>query len=99
MDEKLIETAARELKEETGMENVDLTQYRAYGDPGRDPRGRTVAVVFYGFVDPDREKVRGGDDAAEAGWFPLVNLPDLAFDHSMILDELITKLKHEGKIS
>lgn len=92
MDEKLIESAQRELKEETGMTDVKLTQFKAYGDPGRDPRGRTVAVVHYGFVDSGKATVKGGDDASEAAWFGLDNLPELAFDHSKILAELIDHL-------
>lgn len=88
MDETLEATAARELKEETGLTVPDLTQYRTYGDPGRDPRGRTIAVVFYGFANPDNVSVAGGDDAADARWFPVDQLPALAFDHEKILKEL-----------
>lgn len=88
MDETLVATAARELKEETGLSVPELTQFRTYGDPGRDPRGRTIAVVFYGFADPTSVKVAGGDDAADARWFQVDQLPALAFDHEKILKEL-----------
>jgi 8-oxo-dGTP diphosphatase len=88
MDETLVATAARELMEETGLSVEKLTQFRAYGNPGRDPRGRTIAVVFYGFANPDKASVTGGDDAADARWFMLKQLPALAFDHQKIIAEL-----------
>ena len=90
MDETLLAWAKRELEEETGLCNVDLKQFRTYGDPGRDPRGRTVSVVFYGFTDTKNSAVAGGDDASQADWFPVNQIPDLAFDHETILKDLIT---------
>lgn len=98
MHEKLVESAQRELEEETGLTNIHLEQFRAYGDPGRDPRGRTVGVIFYGFTNPEKSQATGGDDAAEARWFRIGETPLLAFDHSIVLTDLINKLKHEGKI-
>nr|NQU88903.1 NUDIX hydrolase [Bacteroidota bacterium] len=99
MDEKLVESALRELKEETGLTGVDLTQFRTYGDPGRDPRGRSVSVVFFGFVNPSNTNVKGADDAKDAGWYLLDELPEMAFDHQLIVKELIQILKHENKLS
>jgi 8-oxo-dGTP diphosphatase len=93
MDETLAATAARELMEETGLSVEELTQFRTYGDPGRDPRGRTIAVVFYGFANPEKVTVTGGDDAADARWFALDQLPALAFDHEKILKELTQHLE------
>lgn len=88
MDEKLIESAERELEEETGLKSIALEQFKAFGDPGRDPRGRTVSVIFYGFTRPDNAAATGADDAKNAAWFALDNIPDLAFDHAVILDDL-----------
>lgn len=88
MDELLVDACKRELKEETGLEVGLLEQFRVYDRVDRDPRGRTLSVIFYGFVEPDAE-VKGGDDAAEAAWFKLDQLPELAFDHAdIILDFL-----------
>ena len=92
MDETLAAAAVRELKEETGLSIPGLTQFRTYGDPGRDPRGRTISVVFYGFANPAKVKVAGGDDAADARWFSVDALPALAFDHEEILVELTQHL-------
>lgn len=84
-DEPLKTGALRELKEETGLEIKDMEQIGAFGDPGRDPRGRTISIAFVGKIkNPD--KIKGGDDALEAKWFSLKELPELAFDHSKILE-------------
>jgi 8-oxo-dGTP diphosphatase len=98
MYEKLVESAERELMEETGLSGIHLKQFRAYGDPGRDPRGRTVGVIFYGFTKAENSAAKGGDDASEADWFSIEHFPTLAFDHDMILADLILKLKDEGAI-
>lgn len=80
--------AARELAEETGIE-VDpaaLRQLGVYDAPDRDPRGRYVTVAYTHLVD--RTVPTAGDDARAARWWPLNDLPGLAFDHADILDDL-----------
>jgi len=86
MDEELVIACRRELEEETGLRVGELTQFRAYGGVNRDPRHRTISVVFYSFQD-EESIPQAGDDAAKAQWFPLNQLPDLAFDHLQILEE------------
>ena len=89
-DETLEECAIRELKEETGIVDVHLHQFRVYSEPGRDPRGRTISMAFYGITaHPDTEVTRSGDDAYNASWFSLEKLPKLAFDHQQIIKEAI----------
>ncbi len=90
-NESLEKAARRELKEETGLEADTLVQIGAFGDPGRDPRGHTVSVVYAGFVSSDA-KAAGSDDASDARWFVLGDQPDLAFDHAKILDAAIRRL-------
>ena len=91
-EEPLEDGAARELKEETGLDIKQIHQIRAFGKPNRDPRGRTISVAFYGVVSSE-EKVEGADDAAEARWCPLDELPDLAFDHSEIVNAAVEKYR------
>jgi 8-oxo-dGTP diphosphatase len=91
-NEKLADAARRELQEETGLRVEDLEQLYAAGDPGRDPRGWTVSVVFLARVDADESKLSAGDDAAAAAWHPLDELPPLAFDHEMILGRAKARL-------
>jgi len=97
MDETLEETAERELEEETGLQGIRMKQFRAFSGLDRDPRQRTIGIVFYGFAPADAVAV-AGDDAAEAAWFPLDRLPPLAFDHSLVSREalqMLTQWKHE----
>jgi 8-oxo-dGTP diphosphatase len=68
MNESLEEAAARELLEETGLSDVELTQLGAYGDVGRDPRMRIVSVAYMSVLRRDMP-VRAGDDAADAAFY------------------------------
>lgn len=91
MDEELETACRRELEEETGLRVGELKQFRAYGGVNRDPRHRTISVLFYAFTD-DELIANAGDDAAKAQWFPLNQLPELAFDHQQILEEFKTEV-------
>lgn len=86
--EPLKAAAQRELQEETGIDLSGLKQLHTFGDPDRDPRGWTISVAF--LTLPDKGEVeswqlRAGSDAGEVGWFDLDKLPELAFDHAVIL--------------
>lgn len=85
--EKIEDAAKRELMEETHLSGVDLTQMKTYGDPGRDPRGWTATVAFMGHVS-DMAAAKAGDDAKDAQWFSLRELPALAFDHGTIIEDI-----------
>lgn len=86
-DEEPLEAGAkRELEEETGLEVGKCEQIRAFGIPDRDPRGRTVSIGFWTEVNSE-EEVKGADDAADARWFDMTDLPKLAFDHKLIVEE------------
>jgi 8-oxo-dGTP diphosphatase len=76
--------AARELQEETGVTGLDLVPVGVFGQPGRDPRGWTVSAAYLAFAPADT-RAAAGDDAADARWHPLADLPPLAFDHADIL--------------
>ncbi len=78
----------REVQEETGLKTEIVGLVGVYSDPERDPRGHTVSVVYV--LRRIGGKTKGGDDAAEARFFPLDELPELAFDHAEIIDDAIT---------
>jgi len=92
-DEDLPEAAARELAEETGLRPAVMDQVGAWGTPGRDPRGRTVSVIYAAVARPCEDTVRGGDDAADAAWHAAGDAPPLAFDHSEILPAALAHLR------
>jgi 8-oxo-dGTP diphosphatase len=85
------EAAERELFEETNLQNIPMEQFRVFSKVDRDPRGRTISVIFTGFLSGEQE-VRAKDDAREARWFPLDKLPPLAFDHDEIVERIKEKL-------
>jgi 8-oxo-dGTP diphosphatase len=91
MDEELEDAAARELAEETGLTGIKLTQLYTFGRCGRDPRGRNITVAFIGVTE--NNKVKGGDDAAEAKWFDIDDLPEMGFDHNEVAAVAIKRLK------
>jgi 8-oxo-dGTP diphosphatase len=85
--------ASRELAEETGLTGVDLRQFGAYGKPDRDPRHRTISILYRCEVGPPLPAVRGGDDAVEALWVPLVAVlagaQAMAFDHLEVVQTAV----------
>ena len=90
--ETLEQAVLRELREETGLRGRVLGLVGAYSRPGRDPRGHTVSVVYA--VEPVSGRARGGDDAAEAAWHQLAQLPPLAFDHSEVMADYAARGFH-----
>ena len=83
MDESADEGAKRELMEETGLKAPFVKQFHTFSTPDRDPRGRVLTVAYYALVR--MSEVKGMDDAAQAKWFALDEIPKLAFDHDEIL--------------
>ena len=85
-----IQAAIRELREETDLVGLHLTRVAVFDDPNRDPRpGRWISTAYVAVVPDDMElSVTAGDDAKEARWFALSDLPALAFDHSAIIERV-----------
>ena len=94
--ESLKNAAYRELKEETSIDGLDLIQFRAYGDPGRDPRGDTVSIVYWARVQSSEISATAHDDAKDVRWFSLKSLPKLAFDHQRILEDILTFIEKDS---
>ncbi|MFW9967517.1 MAG: NUDIX domain-containing protein [Candidatus Thorarchaeota archaeon] len=95
-DETVEYAAAREVLEETGVQIRLESILGVYSDPERDPRGHTLTTVFIG--RPVAGKPVGGDDAADAFWVDIESLDTskLAFDHSLIVEDLKRWLKENS---
>lgn len=93
MDESAEEGALRELKEETGLEGAYIRQFHTFSAPQRDPRERVITIAYYALVR--MQEVKGGDDASDARWFALDEVPPLAFDHDQILRKAEKTLRQQ----
>ncbi len=92
-NEKVEDTASRELYEETGVKNIFLKKFDVYSEPGRDPRGRVVTVAFIALISSDKIKLKSKDDAESADWFSVYELPKLGFDHNKVIKDSLKQLR------
>lgn len=96
-EENIEHCAARELREETGINLLpeDLTLQGVYSDINRDPRGRTIGVAF-SHIFPVKPVVKAGDDASDFQWVDIERLAlgkvKLAFDHNKVINDYFTRL-------
>jgi 8-oxo-dGTP diphosphatase len=97
--EDLDAAAARELEEETGVAGAYLEQVGAFGNPARDPRERVISVAFFSIIPSDTLHLKSGGDAAAARWWPVNDLPKLAFDHQEILEQARHRLRDKVRRS
>jgi 8-oxo-dGTP diphosphatase len=95
-DESLEKAALRELKEETGVQDVFLEQLYTFGDVHRDPRRRIVTVSYYALVNLRDHAIKAATDASNAAWFGVDDIPRLAFDHALIVETALRRLR--GKV-
>ena len=91
--ESVENAAIREAKEETGMDVQLDSLFYVYSDPKRDPRQHNIAIAFTAHADGEPA---GSDDAAEAKYFDLDKLPELAFDHATVIKDYL-EFKKTGK--
>lgn len=98
IDEDLEACALRELEEETGITGVYLEQLYTFGKPDRDPRERVISVTYYALAAPDKLTIKAASDAADARWYAMDDLPELAFDHQEVIQlahqRLVAKLNY-----
>lgn len=92
-EEDLEDAALRELEEETGVKDVFVEQLFTFGTPGRDPRGRVVSVAYFALVNLKDHEVKAADDASDANWYAVADLPELAFDHAQIMKIAVSRLR------
>ena len=90
MDEDAEHGALRELEEETGLKLEYVEEFGTFSTVDRDPRGRVISIAFYAITD--LTEVKGADDAAKAQWFSINEIPQLAFDHDIMLEKALARL-------
>ena len=91
--EQLDDAAIRELHSTTGLDGAYLEQLFTFGDPRRDPRGHVVSVAYMALIaDPSEVRPPLGKYAASR-WFEVSRLPPLAYDHQLMADYGVRRLK------
>ncbi len=95
LGEDLEAAAVRTLEEETGLGHVFLEQLYTFGRPGRDPRGRVITVSYFAVVPASDVVPSVTEDADRVQWWPVGELPPLAFDHGEILRYAHTRLRYK----
>ena len=96
-DENLDGAAKRILFELTGLHDVYLEQLHAYGDPNRDPIGRTVSVAYFALIDINKYGKHINDNY-HAEWFKLSETPSLIFDHSKMVKAAMDKIRYQAAL-
>jgi 8-oxo-dGTP diphosphatase len=92
--ESLFDAVKRELKEETNVKVNYLEQLYTFGDDiQRDPRNRVISVSYFALVDSSKFEIKADTDADHVQWFPVAEIPTLAFDHNKIVLKAIERLK------
>lgn len=81
--------AVREAKEETGLDITLIRQFHTYSHPDRDQRQHTASTVF---IATAVGTPRGSDDALQAQIFNRDKLPELVFDHALILEDYFNNI-------
>ena len=94
MEETLEATVRRELSEETSIRAGELIRFDTYDKPGRDPRGRTITQVFVMIWNEGMGFPEAGSDAKTVAWYGIHELPDLAFDHHLIIRDILEMIKN-----
>lgn len=90
-EEGLADAASRNLLETTALEPTYLEQLYAFGNVDRSPSGRVVSIVYWALVRADEaERAIEGENVR---WFPADDLPELAFDHNLIIDYALWRLR------
>ncbi|HWE62499.1 MAG TPA: NUDIX domain-containing protein [Chloroflexota bacterium] len=94
-EERADQCALRELCEETGVNDIWMEQLKTFDTPGRDPRGWIVSVAYFALIDGTQVRLEGASDARDARWWPVKELPPLAFDHDEIVCYALQRLRNK----
>lgn len=92
-DEGLEESAHRHLEVKTGVKEDYLEQLETFGAPDRDPFGRVVSVAYFALVPQDKHELSTSEEYDGVEWFPVGDLPKLAYDHELMLATAVARLK------
>lgn len=93
--ESLDKASQRELHEKTGLRNVYLEQLYSFGDPRRDPFSRVVSIAYFALINSQGIRLKTTLKYAGINWFPIDNLPRLAYDHREMAKYALKRLRYK----
>ena len=92
-DEDLEAASYRVLKDRTGLDDVYLEQVQAFGGLNRHPSGRVITIAYFSLIDIKSHKLKLSHN--ELHWHSVKEIKKLAFDHKLILDSCLSRLKQQ----
>lgn len=93
-NETVVDGMKREIKEKTGINDIILYYSNIYSRVDRSPIMRMVGLSYVGFLDIEKVNLlKETDKTNDSDWFPINNIPELAYDHNEILNDSILKLR------
>lgn len=92
-DEDMEDAPYRVLQQRTGLHDVYLEQVQTFGKLGRHPSGRVITTAYYSLVNSKSHKLQLTDN--ELHWHPVDTIDRLAFDHKLILDTCLQRLREK----
>lgn len=96
--EDVIDSARRELCEETGIDDAYVKLVGVYGEPGRDPRGWVISSTYMALMNARACRLKAGDDAQDARWFT-VELTDVSTEATEVSGTGEENVKNEVEAS
>ena len=92
--ESLDDAAKRILHELTGLKDIYLEQLYTYGDPARDPGARVLSAAFFAIIKS--EFLESRNDEYDAKWYNIDAIPEVVFDHRIMIDKGIRRLRRRA---
>lgn len=93
-NENLVDGARREVFEKSGIKDIEISEFKTFGEVNRSPVMRMIAIAFIGVIDSSRVKIlRETQKTSNADWFPIDRVPPLGYDHDLILVEALKELQ------
>jgi 8-oxo-dGTP diphosphatase len=89
--------ASKVLYRLTGLNNVLVQQLGAYGGIDRVDYRRVVTIAYFAFISPQNYSLVTGEGTSDVKWFDLKDIPSLIFDHNVIVQDAITRLKDKAR--
>lgn len=97
-NEDLESAVQRVLKALTGISKLYMDQAATFGEVNRHPLGRVITVGYFSLINIDQYNLKASSWAKTAEWVPISEIPNLAFDHSKIVESSLRRIRNRMRI-